>query len=76
MLRSIEAYEKKLVLKPSSIQHDHVGLGVYTSKPFQKGDVIAHYYGTIIYGDLGQKGRVHKRYGTGILSVTSEDFEK
>ena len=76
VLRSFEAYEKKLVVKPSSIKHDHVGLGVFTSKPFQKGDVICHYYVTIIYGDLGQKGRVHKRYGTGLLSVTSEEFEK
>ena len=75
-LRVIEALKLELVIKPSAIKHPDAGLGVFTTKQVNKGDILGYYYGALVYGNIGVKERLHKRYGTGILSVTSEDFEK
>ena len=63
-------------IKPSTIQHPHVGLGVFATKSFAKGTVVGYYYGSLVYGDLAHNHRVRRRYGTGIMSVSSEDYSK
>ena len=75
-LRMYEANHYNLVIKKSRINHPHAGVGVFTTKVVKKGELLGHYYGALVYGDIGAKQRLHKRYGTGILSVTSQDFEK
>ena len=75
-LRMYEANQYKLVIKKSRINHPHAGVGVFTTKIVKKGELLGYYYGALVYGDIGSKQRLHKRYGTGILSVTSEEFEK
>ena len=68
--RSFEATNLKLVLKPSTIKHPDAG------RAFAARDVVGHFCGTLIYGDIGSNSRLHKAYGSGILSVTSADYEK
>lgn len=74
-LLSYEAMMLSLQVKKSLIKHPKAGMGVFTTKPRAKGDVIGYYYGALVYGDLGTNRRLLKRYGTGILSCTSEDFD-
>ena len=45
-------------------------------KSYVKGDIIGYYYGSLVYGDLGAKRRLHKKYGTGILSVSTPEFDR
>ena len=73
---SYECSVLHLQLRKSLIKHPLAGLGLFTMKSVAKGACIGYYYGTLVYGDLGTNRRLLKRYGTGILSITSEDYDK
>ena len=78
-VKHVRAYEANCLgisIRKSSIQHPKVGLGVYTNKPISSGETVGFYYGTLVYGNLATKHRLHRRYGMGVLSVTADDFEK
>ena len=78
-VQSVRVYEAAmlgLMVKRSTIRHPSSGLGLFTSKAIAKGDNVGYYYGTIVYGDIGSNRRLYKRYGEGILSVSSEEFDK
>lgn len=75
-LLSYEAQKLNLTIKPSTVKHPNAGLGVFAGKAFAEGDILGYYYGALIYGDIGAERRLHKRYGTGVLSVSSADFDK
>lgn len=71
-----EAHELRIMVKPSTIRHPDAGLGAFTTRPLQRGDTVGYYYGALVYGNIGVNHRLHKRYGVGVLAVTSADFEK
>ena len=78
-IRAVMAYEASkwdLVVKKSTIKHPNAGCGLFTTKPISKKDIVGYYYGALIYGDIGADRRLHKRYGNGILSCSSEEFNK
>ena len=75
-LQTYECQQYKIRLKKSTIKHKDAGLGVFATRGFKKDEVIRHYYGTLVYGDLASDHRVRKRYGAGIMSVSSKEFSK
>lgn len=75
-LRAFEAAQRNLVVRKSGIRHPDAGLGVFAARPFAKGETITWYYGTLVYGDLGADRRLYKTYGTGLLAVTSNDYDR
>ena len=75
-LQTYECQQYNIRIKPSTIKHKDAGLGVFATKGFKKDDVIGYYYGTLVYGDIATDHRVRKRYGVGIMSVSSKEFSK
>ena len=75
-LRAYECQAYNVRIRKSTIKHKDAELGVFAKKGFKKGEVIGYYYGTLVYGDLGKHHKVRKRYGTGIMSVSSQEFTK
>lgn len=75
-MRTYEAKELGLVIRKSSIKHPEAGLGVYAARGFKKDERIGWYYGTLVYGDLGLVRRHYKTYGTGVLGISTKDFDK
>jgi len=75
-LLSAECLALKVRIKPSNIQHPHVGLGVFAKKAFQKGEVIGYYYGALVYGDIGEDHRSRRKYGSGMMAVSTDDYLK
>ena len=71
-----DAINYRLRLSPSTIKHPKAGRGVFAALPVQEGDVICHFYGTLVYHDLSERDEVHSMYGNGILGVTSQRFRK
>ena len=76
MLLASECAALRVRIKPSTIKHPHVGLGVFARRDFRKGDIIGPYYGALVYGDLAKDHRSRKTYGSGIMSVSSQDYAK
>lgn len=75
-VRAAEAAHLKLLVQPSTINHPTAGLGVFARKVISKDDIVGNYYGALVYGDIGTNKRLQKRYGSGILSVSSSEFDK
>ena len=75
-LRAYECMNWNIRIKKSTIKHPHSGLGVFAKKGFKTGDIIGYYYGTLVYGDLDKAHRVRKRYGEGLMSVSSDEYRK
>lgn len=74
-LISVEAAAYNVYLAPSLIRHPNSGMGLFASKPFDQGDTICFYYGTLVYTDLSKHKSKTKRYGdTGIMGVSVERF--
>ena len=63
-------------IKPSNIKHPKVGLGVFAKKAYSKGDIIGYYYGALVYGDIGEDHRSRRKYGSGMMAVSSADYLK
>lgn len=60
--------------RKSRIRHDSAGFGIFTTRSFKKGALIAQVYGTLVYHDISVRVEVTKRYGQGPLGVTVADF--
>jgi len=58
----------------SQIRHPKAGRGCFAARTFMEGDVIGHYFGTLVYHDLTKRSTVSKEYGEGILAVTKTSF--
>lgn len=75
-LRPRDEVPLELVIRKSSIKHPDTGIGVYGPLAFKKDERIGWYYGILVYGDIGANRRQYKTYGTGILAITSNYFDK
>ena len=75
-LQTYECQQYKIRIRKSTIKHKDAGLGVFATQGFKKDEVIGHYYGTLVYGDIASDHRVRKRYGVGLMSVSSKEFSK
>jgi len=64
----------RLMLKPSKINHPHAGRGVFATREFGRGEVVAEMYGTLVYENLGKLKATTKTYGSGILGCGKEDL--
>lgn len=75
-LVAIESAAYNVYVAKSLIRHPHSGQGLFASKPFDTGDVICFYYGTLVYTDLSNRKSKTKRYAdTGIMGVSVERFD-
>ena len=62
---------------PSLIKHKSAGLGLFAGKPFDQGDIVCYYYGTMVYHDLGKRKSKNERYGgVQIMNATVERFNR
>lgn len=79
-LRAVETCTLSLEVKPSLIQHQWSGLGLFTRKGLARRERICAYYGTVLYTDLSSAGVVNGKrdmsYGRGVLQVDRRSFEK
>ena len=75
-LRALVALNRKVQLRPSTIKSESAGIGVFADDNFDKDHVVGYYYGSIVYGDIGEKRRLTKVYGEGVMAVTSADYTK
>lgn len=75
-LLAYEASQLMLMVRKSTIKHPGAGNGVFSINARQAGECVAYYYGAIVYGDIGGTNPLLKRYGTGILSCSSDDYNK
>ena len=73
-MRTADAAFYGLFLSNSLIRHPQAGLGVFTAKSFQEGDVVCTFYGTLVYHDLYDRVQVTKTYADGIMAVSVERF--
>lgn len=64
-----EASSCSLAVAPSTIKHPNAGLGVFATKPFNEGDYICNYYGTLVYHALPDTTDTRKEYGVGNFKV-------
>ena len=62
-LRSLECIQLGVQIKNSNIKHKNAGLGVFANKDFDEGEIVGHYYGALVSGDIGEKKRLTKAYG-------------
>jgi len=63
-----------LTVKDSRIAHPDAGKGLFAMRNFGRGEVIGHYYGSLVYSDLTRQPRSMKTYGEGYMAVTMEVF--
>ena len=75
-LRTHECLHLGVSLRPSTIKSEKAGLGVFATRNFDRDEVVGYYYGALVYGDLAIDRKLTKRYGEGVLSVSSNDFSK
>lgn len=73
-----EAVALDLLVAPTTIQSDNVGLGVFAACLFEKDTIICPYYGTLVYHNLlRNKGKIlqNRMYGNeGIMGVSINRF--
>ena len=75
-LRLVGSVENNLIVAPSTVKHVGAGRGVFTTRSVGKGTVVAYFYGTLVYSDLGSGDNTMREYGSGIMSVTQAEFRK
>lgn len=75
-LRTVDACCQGLIVAPSTIKHPNAGLGVFAAKSFQKGQTVSKYFGTIVYHDLSRRKETKKIYGSGVLGIDVDRFNK
>ena len=76
-LADVEAAHLGLCVKKSTIQHVRAEDGLFASRDIRKGDTFAHYYGCLVYENIGERQEVTKAYGLDrTLGVSPSEFEK
>lgn len=73
-LLSAECTATNTYVKTSKIRHKNAGLGLFAGNIFGKGECIGHYYGTIVYKDMGNPACRVKTFGEGMYAVSKEAF--
>jgi len=73
-LRLVDVAANSLMIAKSTIKHPNAGLGIFAAKTFQPGDIVASYFGTLVYSTLRNRREKTKTYGTGILGVDPQRF--
>lgn len=77
-MRCSEAAHFGLAVAPSSINGGAAGLGVFAMRDFPAGEVMAPFYGAIVYRDLSKLREVlSSRYAgdvLGVLGTTQDEF--
>jgi len=76
VLVGVEASALGVMVKPSKINHPHAGRGVFATRAFGRGEVVAEMYGTLVYENLGKLKATTKTYGSGILGVRKGRFSE
>lgn len=71
-LLSCECMELNLTVKPSTIRG--AGMGLFTTIAIGRGTVISHYYGVLVYRDIGRNVHSPHSYGEGHMTVTPREF--
>lgn len=64
----------RLLVKPSPLNHEKVGMECFTVQHFSPGPVIGSYYGTIFYIDIEPRSAAAAVFKEGVKSVTIEKF--
>lgn len=50
---------------------------MFATRRFGKGEIVGHYYGSLVYEDIGRRSHTTKTYGErGMLGVTVAEFNK
>jgi len=76
-LRDQDAASSGVYVARSEIGGGTAGVGVFAARPFFRGDVIASFYGAIVYTNLGQQETKTARYAVAELgshAPTAKDF--
>ena len=63
-------------VRPSLIDHDYAGDGLFANRTFGKGELVGTYYGTVVYTDMTMASQKHRSIGKGFMRVDSETFTK
>ena len=63
-----------LLLAKSKIKHVQSGSGVFAGKRFVKGEILCHFYGTLVYRDLNKEGEPDVQYGSGVMATNKDNF--
>lgn len=48
----------------------------YASSSFQPGDIVCHYFGTIVYNDISKLGSCKKTYEDGIIGINQDEYKR
>lgn len=58
----------------STIKYSDFGLGVFSPRPFGKGELVGWYYQSWVFPDLGLRVTAREQYGDSMLSVSVSEF--
>ena len=76
-LLAVECVQLGLSVEKSRIRHPDAGLGVFARRTIAEGEVIAHYYGALVYDNISTRPQRSKLYGlSGMLGVDSSTFKR
>lgn len=76
-LRDQDAASNGLYVARSQLGGGTAGVGVFAARPFFRGDIVASFYGAIVYTSLGQQETKTARYAVAELgshAPTAKDF--
>lgn len=77
LLRNVSAASLGLYIARSMFAGGTSGVGVFSGRRIREGEVVASYFGAIVYADLGSKRNKTVRYAPAVLgshAPTSDDF--
>lgn len=63
-----------VIINASSTLHENVGCEVFWGWPLKAGEIIEHYYGSLILLHLAGQNQGRNSYGNGVMSVNIKDF--
>ena len=75
VLRGVECSHLGLCVSKSLIRHPSAGLGVFALRKFRKSELVAYYYGALVYDSLRNRSQKSKIYGlSGCLGADVHNF--
>lgn len=73
---ALDTSAEGFMMKNSRIPHYDVGPGLFVSRTIGKGEVVVHYYGSLVYVDLTIGREKTKMYGDDVMRVAEITFQK
>lgn len=58
--------------RKKAVPHKHTGREVFTGHPIGAEEVVAYYYGKLVFSDLVRQKQLKNTYGEAVMAVTVE----